>query len=353
MPHHFLLDKPYRNPGFYRPGILQHINESRPGTHRYLFNSDACEKIGELLRDCYDLVIANNEFARPPYENIYLEMLDHRRLFATWKNERSALTDMTADMRVGYLINKNFLLTLAEGQAENQTIDHTISMFSIGMNKPQSASLEIFGPDRELQQIIKAAYLTGGKRPDRRNNSPSWDEMQFQVPLHTVKEFSALYDLRPTLNTTRIAQMVNADRWRDMAFMGSGDLMVALAALLLLNQKTDKVTYESVGNTSGLVKGKRVVYKAHTVVNIRLEPKQSVRTLLTAAERSSPVRHEVQGHWVHHGTRVRCEHLWEPLDVSHNRYCCAYCGLKRTWRKEHYRGTAEKGINTKHYNVTR
>lgn len=358
MPYQFLIDK---GPGdrfeMMKPEIKRFFSEARPNAHRYLFQSDACAKVGELLRDGFDLIVKHNEFARPPYDNIYIEMEDQRRLFGIWKG-REAYVDETSDTRVGFLIRNNFMLTISEGPStrdgilNTQKLDHSITLFSVGLNKPQSAGLSMYGDDPEIQQVVKAAYVTGGIRKNQRNDSPSWEDVAWQVPVQLIKEFSAMYDIRANVIVPNDFDRDEYALFRRACFLGSGDVMIALAALLLLNQKTDKITYETVGHSSGIVKGKRTVFKAHSVVKIHLEAKQTMRTLFRQMDRAPPVVHDVCGHWVHYGERLKCEHHWEPLDISHDRYRCAHCGLRRTWRKAHVRGTAERGVNTKHYNVT-
>lgn len=130
-----------------------------------------------------------------------------------------------------------------------------------------------------------------------------------------------------------------------------------IGAILILNRpSTHKVN--RVDHKSAIVKGKRVVYKAHNTVTIDIaEVGRLKQEHFNTGSRGTYRRHEVRGSWVHYHKHPSCEHTFiarevkEP-DPDRPRYICSKCGQYRTWRPAFERGDASKGWASKNYNVT-
>lgn len=124
-----------------------------------------------------------------------------------------------------------------------------------------------------------------------------------------------------------------------------------VCAMLALNQpSTHQLT--KVDASAGIRRGKRVVYRAHHTVTIRLGLKPKHLISLLTDHRGSPRRHGVRGHWVNFRKTQGCEHDFaelEPFDGT--RFECR-CGQRRSWKPHFERGDAGRGYVTKDYLVT-
>lgn len=132
--------------------------------------------------------------------------------------------------------------------------------------------------------------------------------------------------------------------------------IVAVTAMAILAQPTTH-KLSRVDARSGISRGKRVVYRAHSTVSINLAETQGHFRQFLNGHRGSYRRHEVRGTWVHFHKVSGCQHEFVPREVAEPdpmrpRYICSKCGQYRSWRPSHERGDAGKGWVEKDYRVT-
>jgi hypothetical protein len=167
----------------------------------------------------------------------------------------------------------------------------------------------------------------------------------------TFESLIARYSIHPSVPKNLYAIY---DAW-DTYTSSMGDLRNIIAILLLLNVPKH-VVLEHQQPKAYLVKGKRMVYSAHSVVTIELNNKLiKSRRLFNHITGIRHRRHEVKGHFAHWHLKEGCTHEWPSMpELQENgilRWKCGLCGGWRTWRKQHERGDASLGWVNKDYQV--
>jgi len=332
-----------------KPGVERIVRNATPTARRFIFDPDSSHHVGSLLLHAADLVAEQITFAKPPYPNTYIEITDARAMFHAWRPSYKH-DPISSDIRLGFLYTGDRMYVFIAGEG----VKAELGMFSITMGHGQTAPLSsIFGDHPSIthdpahgitwQHQVKLAYLLGGMR--------QYDSIL--MPQADYQWFLDNYDLQGTLDLPP-GDRARRDRIMiDAAFLGGGDLLIGAACLLLIHGNKRGVSVQGVPHHRGWWKGKQIVYKAHSVVTIKLGPKDTIRRV-AFGNRESPRRHEVMGTWVHYHKEGRCEHDWVRLDdPDHERYQCSRCPTLRTWRASHVRGDGGKGIVTKEYEVTK
>ena len=125
---------------------------------------------------------------------------------------------------------------------------------------------------------------------------------------------------------------------------------------ILLNNKRH-VSQETVPWKSGLLRGKQHVFAAHNIVRITLGPHVTIRQAMKKALHAPRRRHDVAAHFAHWHLIPGCIHRWPAIpDVDETgipRWVCEKCNGLRVRRRAHLRGSAEQGVVTKDYHVTK
>jgi len=324
-----------------KPGIERLVRNATPTARRFVFDSEACGHVGNLLFHAGDLVAEQIAFAKPPYPNTYVEITDARAMFKAWRPATTEAQALNSDDRLGILYTGDRLYTFVSGVTKGPVL----GMFSITTGHGQTAPLtSIFGQPRYWSpEHVKLSYLLGGMRQNDGTIAMLRADYQW---------FLDNYDLASTLADTWSGDRSRREKvMADSAFLGGGDLIIGAACLLLIHGKRRGVTIREVPHERGWFKSKRVVYKSHSVVTIKLGPHDSIRRLAFGS-RESPARHDVLGTWVDYHRDRQCAHDWYRLeDNDHERYRCTKCPTLRTWRNPHVRGDGLKGIVTKTYEV--
>lgn len=139
--------------------------------------------------------------------------------------------------------------------------------------------------------------------------------------------------------------------------MFNGEVRNFIVILLLLNQPS-RIQMTQVSRTHGLRRGRRVVYAAHSIVELELGRMRDYRRLCAhyPTDRASPRRHEVRGHLTHLGGRkTGCAHTWPEVPTASATgvptWTCTTCGRVRRWKRAHQRGDATRGFTTKEYEI--
>jgi len=340
-----------------KPGIERHLKAATPTARRFVFDAEACAHVGHLLYTAGDLVAEQIVFAKPPYENTYIELIDARAMFDAWRPPTPGRLRIPGDSQLGLLYtadNGHLFSFCANDQAGK--FPNTLGMFQTDIGVGQTTPLHhLWGDfgmrsawgmkastDKVRHEIIKLAYLLGGMRQ----------------PDGTIVMVRADYDyFLANYNLTTPLDLPNADgavSIGEAAFLGGGDLLIGAACLLLIHghKQGGTIRIDQVPHRQGIWRGKRKVFASHGVVSIKLTEKQTIRRLVFG-HRKSPILHDVMGTWVHYHRDRHCDHDWHRLsDVDHERYQCSKCPTLRSWRAAHARGDGSKGIKTKIYSVT-
>jgi hypothetical protein len=342
-----------------RAGVERVVRAATPSARRFVFDSDACAHVGNLLFQAGDLVTENIVFAKPPYEHTYIEIADMQRMFKSWRPTSINNPD-TCDDKLGLLYVGERLYTFCSANSPKaEQTNPTIGMFSINRAHGQTVPLRdvfgetsdhpltalqrlrIAGDHHQWREIAKLSYLLGGMR---QSDHVMIVRADYDYFLNNF-DLACTFDVPYGRDYSRV--LLNA------AFQGGGDLLIGAACLLLLHGNKRGVHVQQVPHRRGFFKSKPAVYRAHGVVTIKLGPHDTIRRIVFGA-RESPRVHDVMGTWVHYHHDRRCEHDWQKIEMvdDRERYQCTRCPTLRTWRKEHVRGDATKGIKTKTYSVT-
>lgn len=136
---------------------------------------------------------------------------------------------------------------------------------------------------------------------------------------------------------------------------GAAIAWVAMTEVLfLLMHKPGVVRSTAVAAKQQVVKGKLRPYRAHTVLNIDLSPKEIQKRIVGNGSRGPNREHEVRGTWVHLRINRDCIHQWSRAEVKEGmpeRWGCHCCKGIRVWRRDHVRGNHDLGNRFHTYNV--
>lgn len=381
------------NPGLeFKPGMAA-VWAQKINAKRFIFDKEASERIGEMMRFHLDLLVDNIEFARPPFPTTYVEV-DLRAIWDGWRPTQKYEVD--GDERLGFLIHHGTVLMACTGKRPDTERDPhysdpmtLICGLSFRINRPQSLSLtKLTGKSEREAALVHASYVFGGQRivmkdnklvaPASGSNSVDGDHirqfnessglrgtmgMVVEMPeliegTWTHEQIAAHFDIVPALT------QVDPDTFTELCFMSGGDPLFLTTALLLLNQPSKYVVMDKQPREVGLVRGNRKVFQEHHVVRLKLSHDVKVARIFNLTNRAPPRAHPVKGHWKHYNHSDGCDHhhpdqrqAWEPIgsdrtvDGDYKRYWCPLCLQRRTWT-EHFH-TGGSGIATTEYAVTR
>lgn len=351
----------------------QAIWSQRHSAARYRFDLEASTRVGEMMRDCTDLMVDNIEFARSPYPTAYFEF-DSIAMWRAWRPEQGLLA--TRDAKVGFLIHHGSVLVIASGQRpdtykDNTVPDDMVCGMTFRINRPQSVPFtKLTGHNEVLADTIKQAYVFGGQRGGNaeqirrlraRGHHHVDDETWIHLPplpgAWTHSQVAAHFDCMPAF------EWGGEKEFTAMCFLGGGDPMTLTTMLLLLNQPSKFVSLTEVKREAGMLGNKRFSFREHHIVTLHLERQQHVRDIFHTTDRSPPIAHPVQGHWKHYNKSSTCNHhhpderqAWEPvgpertIDGDYKRYWCPICLQRRTWTENFTTGGG--GFATNEHEVT-
>lgn len=299
-----------------------------PKARRFLLNDEASHRLGEVIRDTEDLILEHHQFALPPYPVTYIEFNIDTMQRALGREVSSY--DGPMDVQIGYLVSGLSVRSFVRASDGRHTIGPFILHKGDGLRGSMRLPEEI-GHERWARLCI----FLGSSIHALPNN-----------------------ELRATLLRDWALKPACKFKYTPEVCAGAtGDLRNLFAILLLLNQP-HIVNVTPVARRTGLSRGKRMVYAAHSIVNIELGRRKNYRKLLQKGlPRRSPRRHEVRGHFTHWGTKDGCVHQWpimpsEAPKTGAPTWTCKLCGGKRTWREAFERGDAGVGFVTKEYDLS-
>lgn len=300
---------------------------------RFVFDDTASSFLGTVIRELGIRILSQHEFAKPPYETTWVEV-DQT---AYWQGLTGTMPEFGSDVKVGFLYHKNKIWTVASNR---QFEEPEILPLIYNLHTPISFEEELdlsqkFGTSRMgFRQLI----LGSEGIPETMFDDMLTRDLVRSHKLELIKEFERL-------------NMSPSDMYSFLKG-SAGDLKRMLVILLLLTRPDKPIISTSVvPRSSGLRKGRRVVYMDYHKVSIHIDQRTAIKNInLEYPTGIIRRRHEVRGHWVQtRKTRTSCEHEWDAITVD--KFVCVKCGIKRWWRKNHLRGDASKGFTTKDYKV--
>jgi hypothetical protein len=325
--------------------VYQKIIAARPFAHRFIFDEEASRYAGQFIRDCDDLLLANRQFALPPYDVTYLEYRSEVLVKTigrgTTNDPQYGMNDDTCDVAVGYLIDHGTVYSVVKNKGGLTSMGH----YTYRLNTPTGSGPILasgpINPNDPFDIWPRAILLLG--------------TTTFQLP---DDDDATLLDIvrntHITFNTP--VEDLRKDFPREMLIRWSaGDIRTLWALLLLLNQKR-YVTTTVVPWRHGIVNGKRHVFAKHNIVKLHLRPQEATREIFERTLKVKRRRHEVAAHFAHYHLHEGCIHDWpllpEVTDDGTPRWACNKCGGLRVRRKAHWRGKGGEGIVNKEYQVT-
>lgn len=349
------------------------VMAQRVNARRFIFDHGASTRVGEMMRDCVDLMVDNIEFARTPYPTCYFE-LDTRAMWAAWRPDQPVQD--SHDSRVGFLIHNGFALVIVGGpvyETMNRGVRQVlpdkpvVGGLCFRINRPQSIPMTLqTGQNEQLANAIKTAYVFGGQRGVDKPGDYAMDHFDDKTWVFlpalpgawTHDQVAAHFDIIGS------DPGVTGQPFTQLCFLGGGDPMVLTTMLLLLNQPSKFLYLAEQARDRGIYKGKIKTWKEHHIVSLHLDPAKKIRRYFAASMRAAAIAHDVMGHWKHYNKSEGCNHhmpdgrqAWEPVGPERTdsgdfkRFWCPLCLQRRTWTENFSRGDALRGLSTKEYAV--
>lgn len=304
---------------------VQPVAAAAPRARRFVFDKEASIFLGRFIRTCGDLIIANRQFAIPPFETVYIEF-DMKAMMLEG-NSPPDLEDQ--DTRVGYLIEGRTVYCVAATD-RMKDVGLTPFVYEMDTDEAQPDLSMMHEQSIEGQELLKLSLMLGSGIENLDEKS------RVEILARNVVRF-----MYPITNDGMFGKLVQGS---------AGDLRNVWAILLLLNQPAN-VTFDPVPARRGIFSGKLRTYAAHNIVRIDIGRHRSIRRALAFESRSSPRRHEVRGHFAHYHLTDGCQHEWQTMPDEKGRWLCGRCDGYRVWRKNFLRGDAGKGFVTKSYEI--
>lgn len=327
--------------------VYKAITAIRPRARRFIFDEASSRYAGKFIGTCGDLLIANRQFALPPYETTYIQCDADALVRAIGrKNSHDFLKYDDRDIAIGYLIDRNTIYSVSQDSRASST-----GLFTYTLNTPAGPGPIFDRPIMEndpWDEWSRLGLLLGTTVEDIAEDEVRLDiargvHIRYNYSMEHIKQIAKDdYDLRR--------------RYLRMVYSAAGDVRNVWALLLLLNQKRHVAT-ESVPWKATLLKGKRFVYAAHNIVRIHLEPQETVRHAFSPTLHIPRRRHDVMAHFAHYHLGKDCIHEWplipEVDEAGVPRWECGRCKGLRVRKKAHERGHGGVGHVTKDYAVTK
>jgi len=337
-----------RTPGL-REDVHAEIHRLRYKARSFVFTPEASAVLGKFAYECPDIILDHRQFARAPYETTYLQ-IDGPAFYSSFPKTS---VSGESDTQIGYLLNvgpeeRTDVISLLGAADGNRIAGQEAVAFHAGWQFSPAGTYVGGGLGRPI--------IFGDK--DDRLNDWNYLATALGTALHAVEneeqrqQIIAETSLRwygdksfDPLQTSEHGQVLH-----QLLQNSAGDLRNVWAALLWLNQP-GKVVKDERPRLASLHNGKRVVYMAHHVVDIRPGRKAIRGFYLKGGPRTPPRGHEVSGHWRSSGGVPECTHAWPLLPDVDGHWKCPLCGKMRWWVDEYNRGDATRGWVTKEYRV--
>jgi hypothetical protein len=335
--------------------IVDRLFPLKISAKRFVFSPEASQTIGRFAFECGDIIVNNRQFAKRPYEQMYIEF-DAKAFFKDFRDQgllysqqkaaaaSKKLNEDQEDSRIGYLLDGDKIYSFAERSITDGLPPQIMLPLLFKLVAPgehagrDSAPLDLSRyrePVADKQSLLEWFRL--GTAYGTTMHSISSEEQRLQMLDQVSFHWIGAAPMQPPLMTEILRNH-------------SGEMRNVLALLLWLNQPS-RIHLVNEPLRSRISRGKRVVYNQHHVVTLKLGPKVTVRSALRFEDRASPIRHEVRGFWQHYGGNKNCTHAWTAFPDENGHFVCQKCSRLRYWIKEFVRGDATKGFATSEYAV--
>lgn len=317
--------------------LRQRIRNAR----RFVLDEAAAIRLGEVIRDVPDLIVKHSEFARQPFDLMWVE-LPHPPLFQTVTGRAS---DSTADTEVAYLYDHGTVYSFVGGSRDRPNRQPGVVPAVYHLHEPWALADQLAFVDRfSVSRIHLDGFL--------------WGESFHKLDDATKRQLRAQHSCEIILR--KEFENHGPERFEALLNGSSGDLRNMVAILLLLNRPRLTRFVQEMPAGRGWVRNKPAPFLSHTTVTIDLDARPALRRIGTDEGDAEPRRrHEVRGHYCHNQTyksasRLGCPHnLVRDDEATHpeDSWKCTLCGGKRWWRAHHERGDAGKGFVIQTWNV--
>jgi hypothetical protein len=325
-----------------RDGEAAHIRACLREARRFVIDGAAAARWGTVAREVPELVAKHQEFAQPPFDVMWVEVEFAPFILALTGNA----PDAECDRRVGYLFDRGNLWTAVQGTQATPDTEVAMTPIVYRLHRPWlPEEQEALAKRVNCSRVFFEGFMWGSgfSQVDDKTTGALRDS-------HTI-EFRAHPRFRDNEH----------DMWRTLSMAAAGELRSILTLLLLMNRPGLTRIVQDVPARRSFLKGKSVSYFGYSTVEIDLAAKESIIRLgAKGAERGSPRRHEVRGHFVHdaqykRGRAIGCNHNLVPFEDSKHpdkSWKCTSCLGKRWWRPAFQRGDAGKGFVYQDHVVT-
>lgn len=342
--------------------LRDRIKSSLLRSRKFVFDTQASERLGEVISDNPELLADYGEFIRLPFPTTWIEFDPHALMKGLGREDNRA----EPDDRVGYLYDGNtvYVGASSDNGTEPLFMPYRYRMHMMMSNHDEQEMCRLFSMSRvQIDQ-----FLWGS----------SFDKLD---PTHrrALRHNHTMDFIMPDLPDGVYAPLLNGG--------GVGDMRnVLAAAMLLLRPSLTSVVSQRgpVKRTTSTLKGPRA-FAAHTVVTVKLTPVRLRRQIIAAAkEAARAIRwHEVRAHYCHNDIAKKSSCVRNTIDqnpekwidvhlkgtahpafvdlmlLSHDwrqeepdKWTCHDCAGKRWWREyPEGRGDAGVGVVTKYYEV--
>lgn len=369
--HQYTTNDPFRFNVNLR--IIGELQQKVRKANKFIFDSQASQRMGEVVRDIPDLIIKESRFARAPFDLTWVEFNSSVFWYELYRDrpEFNSNADPEHARAIGMLIDGDSAILVA-GHSKAET----------SRGRPNSDSDVIaayvcplgyqLNTEPNVYDMADKVYPTGMDSQTRfvdRMNHLFWGQTAVAVSEEIVTEASRHFLAKPIMDGFYKLQPANVRKILDMC---AGDLRDVVTCLLLLNRPAITHYVNDMPKSRGWLRNRMIPYWAHTTVTISIDPKPILKLIGTPGETGiTKRRHEVEGHYCHNKTAHEYEDVcgcvhdwidtdadWIPLAMPYaksdvNHWVCKICEGKRWWRNEHWRGDATKGFVIRdRYNVT-
>lgn len=322
-----------RDPGLLTRRTYDNLQARVRASKVFVMDEAAALRVAETCREVPDLLARQQQFARQPYDVMWVEF----ELRALWEAITGRVMDDRGDYKIAYFYDHGTASVVVGGTQEDPGATPCAMPLVYDIGTPWELADQIAFVERVKTSRMNLDMFFWGeavmKLLDR--------EEQRDLRAHNTLRMIARPDLDPEALFHTIYQN------------GAGELRNMLAILLLMNRPSLTRFVRDVPRRRGFVRGKLRPFMGHSVVTIDLSPVPTLRRLGTPADDGTPRRrHEVRGHYCHNdayrqGTRLGCEHAFvrdEAATHPEDSWLCTGCGGKRWWRSMHHRGDAGTGF---------
>jgi hypothetical protein len=329
--------------------VAHHAQTKTKTAEKFVFDAEASQRVGTVLRDIPELLVEQIQFARAPFDLCWIEY-DSDEIFKILNPEQHGPSDRTRDINVGLLIDQNRIVVVVEDDRGGVGVMPFV--YHLNTEWPLVDQLRFCDLVRTSRLGIDM-WLWGS------------------VANKFRQEGKSDY-LRILRDTTMVEPLFDTDKMAYVLDVSMGDFKNHLAILLLLNQPST-TQYVQVPQTRGWVGNKPKPFMAYRNVKMALDPVPNI-VLLSQGHGVGDLRrrHRVRGHYCHNEVARQaarhhsCIHDWQAADdewsvityarpnIDIERWICGGCKGRRWWRAQHERGDASKGfVDHLTYEVTR